>query len=510
MHPHHRKRENLAHLANQVRDIDLEIVALDLGLERDRHDKHKWRGSGQIISINGGKFYDHLALKGGGGAIDLTMHVQSCQYREAVEWLSEQSNMPLLHENSPSRANKQVIKDEPKYLALPTKDERTWPDVRRYLVETRGLPEPLIDQLHEKGLVYSDIMHNAVFLRHSGNDWHREEVTGASIRGTSGKFRGMSPGSDKNKGWFWFSAGKGELSRVVLVESAIDAMSSAALDKLSGRGQGITVYLSADGAGAIPTADLKAVISRGGGVEVAFDADVAGDQMAERILKEVIGATRLRPTHGKDWNEQLLHLKKPSLDKTAKTYLEARQTNALPQQLNQKSTTPMQVFQQKIDQVDQRTGDFLASSQQSSPSVDTLRHWYRVSRSLGKSQQYLNRITEVANQFKTGQPLSDKAHSAMRQDFKTHNQIANVVQSAQKVLQVLGQPVENAERYFKGQVYELRGKEDNLTVDTALRGTILSLQQGQVQLNQLTEDDLKAFEAINQKLDRNKDSQLEP
>lgn len=146
--------------------------------------------------------------------------------------------------------------------------------------------------------------------------------------------------------------------------------------------------------------------------------------------------------------------------------------------------------------------------------MDTLRHWYRVSRELGKSQQYLNRITEVANQFKAGQPLSDKALSVMRQDFNTHNQIANVVQSAQKVLRVLGQPVENAERHFKGQVYELRGKEGNLTVDTAVRGTILSIQQGQVQLNQLTEDDLKAFEAMNQKIDRNnaasKDSQLEP
>lgn len=511
MHPtNHSARENLAHLATQVRDIDLEIVALHLGLERDRHDKHKWRGSGQIISINGGKFYDHLALKGGGGAIDLTMHVQSCQYREAVEWLKERPNTPLLHENSPSRANKQVIKDEHSYLALPTKDERTWSDVRRYLVETRGLPEPLIDQLHDKGLIYSDIMRNAVFLRHAGNNWHREEVTGASIWGTSGKFHGLSPGSDKNNGWFWFSAGKGELSRVVLVESAIDALSRAALDKREGRGKGITVYLSADGAGAIPTADLKAVIDRGGRVDVAFDADVAGDQMAERILTEVTGATRLRPTHGKDWNEQLLHLKKPSLDKSVKTDLEARQTNALPQQSHQKSTTPMQVFQQKIDQADQRTGDFLASSQQSSPSVDTLRHWYRVSRELGKSQQYLNRITEVANQFKAGQPLSEKALNAMQQDFNTHNQIADVVNSAQKVLRVLGKPVENAQRHFKGQVYELHGREDSFTVQTTERGTILSIQQGQVELNQLTEDDLKAFEAINQKLDCNKDSQLEP
>ncbi len=54
----------LKELADQVRNADLEVVAESLGLERDRHDKHKWRDEGHIISISGSKFMDWLADKG--------------------------------------------------------------------------------------------------------------------------------------------------------------------------------------------------------------------------------------------------------------------------------------------------------------------------------------------------------------------------------------------------------------------------------------------------------------
>jgi len=41
-----------------VRDADLEAVAANLGLELDRHDKHKWRDGDHIISISGPLFMD--------------------------------------------------------------------------------------------------------------------------------------------------------------------------------------------------------------------------------------------------------------------------------------------------------------------------------------------------------------------------------------------------------------------------------------------------------------------
>ena len=40
--------------------------------------------------------------------------------------------------------------------------------------------------------------------------WRRGEVTGASLRGPwqqQQPFRGMAPGTVRNKGWFWLGAG---------------------------------------------------------------------------------------------------------------------------------------------------------------------------------------------------------------------------------------------------------------------------------------------------------------
>jgi hypothetical protein len=76
-------------LADKVRDIPLEQVAYELGLDPDPKDKHKWQHENHIINITGSKFYDWQHLKGGGGAIDLVMHVNSCDFKQAVAWLND-------------------------------------------------------------------------------------------------------------------------------------------------------------------------------------------------------------------------------------------------------------------------------------------------------------------------------------------------------------------------------------------------------------------------------------
>jgi hypothetical protein len=112
---------------------------------------------------------------------------------------------------------------EPRELEMPVQDERRWPDVRDYLVEARKLPAALVDRMHERGLVYADLMQNAVFVHYTverqGSGWQRGEATGATLRGTWGdgnSFHGLDPGSDRESGWFWIGAGSGEISRVLL------------------------------------------------------------------------------------------------------------------------------------------------------------------------------------------------------------------------------------------------------------------------------------------------------
>ncbi len=294
----------------QARGLDLEAVAEQLGLQRDPHDKHKWRDAQHIISINHGQFYDWLADRGSGGAIDLVMHVQDCDFKAAVEWLSGQS-LPAV--------SVQPMAASTRTLELPAVEEDQWGTVRQYLLDTRGLPGNLIDQLHDDGLLYADRQANAVFLRHTlqhdGAVWSRGQPTGASLRGTTTQsFHGLAPGSDRAAGWFWLQQGEGEVKRVVLVESAIDALSLATLEREKLTQLETTVYLSTDGSGAIPVNALQSLVASDGKVLVAFDADQAGEKMAWRVAAEVLGVRRMVPAAGKDWNDRLLAELQPELE----------------------------------------------------------------------------------------------------------------------------------------------------------------------------------------------------
>ncbi|MEA5452392.1 toprim domain-containing protein [Leptolyngbya sp. CCNP1308] len=97
------------------------------------------------------------------------------------------------------------------------------------------------------------------------------------------------------------------MQRVLLVESPIDAMSLAVLDRAQRGPEGVSIYLSTDGSGGVPSAELKIVLRSGGFVAAAFDVDRAGEVMAWRVAQQVPGIERLTPNQGKDWNEVLVN-----------------------------------------------------------------------------------------------------------------------------------------------------------------------------------------------------------
>jgi 5S rRNA maturation endonuclease (ribonuclease M5) len=364
----HFEKVDIKALADQVRDQDLVSVAKRLGLEPDRHDKHKWRDDNHIISITGEKFHDWAVDQGGGGAIDLVMHVKECDFKMAVEWLSGQSPPK---QSSPKQSQSRI-------LQLPESSEDHWPAVRQYLMETRGLPADWVDSLHEHQLVYADQHQNAVFVRYqaeqSGQAWIRGDATGACLRGTQGEvFHGLSPGSERQAGYFWLRRGKAEVNRVILVESPIDAISLAVLERKKLSEQEATVYLSTDGCGAIPAEALKELLAKGGQVLVAFDADGAGEKLAWQVAEALPGVRRMVPAIGKDWNDRLL-------------------------------------AEQQPDRVVPGQGD--------RQTFKALWKWYRVAGEVGHQEAYLKRITEVAAEVVDGKGLSEKAAEAMAKDLQ--------------------------------------------------------------------------------------------
>ena len=295
-------KQKYADIAKGVRDLPLKDVAYELGLESDPLDKHKWQNEHHTINITGSKFYDWKQMKGSGGAIDLVMHINECDYKQSVAWLGDRFGETATIEAA-NYKTKNIIQTEPvREFVPPVPAPNKWQKVKQYLTRDRKLPSGLIDKLHEQGLIYADDNQNAVFIRRTLDE---EKITGASLRGTVGednKFKGLAKGSRRSDGWFYFD--KGEQSndpvrRVVLVESPIDAMSLAVLERTDSKK---TLYLSTDGAGQIPAEYLKEIVE----VAIAFDRDRAGREMAERIKGQLPKAVVKIPK-AKDWNQDLVN-----------------------------------------------------------------------------------------------------------------------------------------------------------------------------------------------------------
>ena len=288
-------------LADGVRDLPLNEVVYELGLSSSK-DKHKWKNARHTITITGSKFYDWKQMRGGGGSIDLVMQINECDFKQAVVWLSDRFGEGVTIEAVTQKA-REIIQNEPvPEFIPPVVEESKWSEVKEYLTRKRFLPSSLIDKLHDSGLVYADNKQNAVFLRRSLDE---EKITGASLRGTVGAnntFKGLAKGTKRSEGWFYFERGEqsgDSIKRVVLVESPIDAMSLAVMERTDSVK---TLYLSTDGAGRLPFEFLHEVKE----VAIAFDNDEAGEEMAIRVSKKLPKAVRKTPS-SVDWNIDLVN-----------------------------------------------------------------------------------------------------------------------------------------------------------------------------------------------------------
>jgi len=269
--------------SDRLRAVPLEAVLIISGATRDREDKAKWHTACGVISVTGAKFMNWSQSVGGGGAIDLAMHLGDLDFKGALQWLAR--NFPACDVSEPSPAPRST-------LALPLRDPGKLSAVRRYLVEDRSLPAALIETLIAPGTLYADPRANAVFLL-LGKEG---APVGAEIRGTtSTPWRGMAPGSRKDDGCFSLAAP--EADAIILCESAIDAVSCLALHPRT---------LSISTAGARPNPLwLPSLLQSGRSVYCGFDADPTGDAMARAMIASYPSVKRLRPEL-KDWNDVLI------------------------------------------------------------------------------------------------------------------------------------------------------------------------------------------------------------
>jgi len=268
---------------DRLRSIPLAAVLRAAGAQADRRDPVKWHTAHGVLSVNGVKFIPWKQGRGGGGAIDLAMYLNATDFRGAVRWLAQR--FPI---SESLKAKPPPLQPR---LTLPPAAAGQIGRVRRYLIEQRHLPHTLLEPLIQAGKLYADRRANAVFLL-LGTD-HR--AVGAELRGIRGvAWHGLAPGSRKDLGYF--STGPIQAQKAVLCESAIDAISCAAL---------YPDCLCLSTAGARPNpAWLGPLLAQGYHLSCAFDADSTGDSMAEAMTILHPSIQRLRPPLH-DWNDVL-------------------------------------------------------------------------------------------------------------------------------------------------------------------------------------------------------------
>ena len=284
--------------AQLMRQIPLPDVLENFGCKPCDKDRNNYDTQVGRISIKGAKFYNHDLERGGGGAIDLVMQIEQCNYQTAVGKLTQRFGVDRVVEvvaaNARTHAETALRVVEKAPYKQPEAVQERWPKVREYLTTVRELPAQLVDWLHETKRLFADRFGNACFVL--GFDPKTGTGQGIEQRGTrEGStyhgVRGMKMGFVLPE-----KTGTRE-QRVAVTESAIDAIS---LRALGFEGE----IVSTAGATSMQRAgeDFKA---RGRQPIGAFDADKAGAKFAKEL-----GAPRLRPMHGKDWNDELRKVRK--------------------------------------------------------------------------------------------------------------------------------------------------------------------------------------------------------
>jgi hypothetical protein len=282
-------------LAPRLRALPLERVLPLCGGQPHPDDRRKWRTPLGTLSITGAKFMNWSLGVGGGGAIDLVIHLHRLDFIGALDWLA--SRFPEALPPQPARPPPPACA-----LRLPPPAPSQLARVRDYLIHHRGLPARLVGTLIDSGSLYADARANAVFLL---RDPHHLPV-GAELRGTAGApWHGLAPGSRKDLGCFAIplsppQSGSQDQAQprpaVVLCESAIDAISCFALHPHC---------QCRSTAGARPDPRwLAPLLDYDHPVYCGFDADPTGDAMAQAMIALHPCVQRLRPSHH-DWNDAL-------------------------------------------------------------------------------------------------------------------------------------------------------------------------------------------------------------
>lgn len=295
--------------------IDLREYAADQGYKLDR--KESWRGSSVmrrggdkiIIKRNGNGHYVYFSVRDdldNGSIIDFIQKRQRLSLgnvrKELRQWAGRPpSPLPLFP--ALEKTTRDRLRVETEYRRMQEASRHP------YLEQERCLPAPLLASPRFAGRIRIDARGNAVFPH-----FDEKGLCGYELKNRG--FTGFAKGGEKG---LWFSRTSPEDQRLILAESAIDALSYAVLFPDS-----LARYASIGGSpnpkqpGLIQAALLK--MPAGSEIVSAMDHDEAGQVLTALIQNAVTASGRQDiafrihspEQQDADWNQVLQDRCKPS------------------------------------------------------------------------------------------------------------------------------------------------------------------------------------------------------
>ena len=236
-----------------------------------------------VINIQTNEFCDNMSNVAGFGAIDLLMRVFGYNFKEAINFLNQNSDISFSYSSQEikyaSREKKSLNNN------IPTAFVANLPAVKDYLTVKRKISNVLIDDLIEKGLLYADSYSNCVFVN--------SNKTYGFLRGSREKK------FVKNVGVMDFIIYTGKSnSDIYLFESIIDALSFKTLysDKDG-------VYVSTNGSAMINRL-FELNLQNYKSVFCCFDNDEQGRKFDDKVIAIVSTAEVIKSVK-KDFNDDL-------------------------------------------------------------------------------------------------------------------------------------------------------------------------------------------------------------
>jgi len=258
------------------------------------------------IVVTGSKWFDNKTGVGGAGAIDLQMHLCGGDFQTTCQVLA-QGFRPLETGLAfpPGRNHtdrRRPFEELVTQYAIPSTSN--WPIARDYLVETRKLDAVIVDELHDRGSIYSNNHRpnpGIVFLHRSQHG----KVEGATLRDT--KHESSFRPCLGNKLSAWFAIGDlANAQTVVAVESPIEALSYHSL--FAGRNDPLAI-VSCSGS-FVPEDLMFQAYDRRQSFVVALNNDSAGEYGWQKAWDSTTDWTGFKISSAcpqrKDWNADLV------------------------------------------------------------------------------------------------------------------------------------------------------------------------------------------------------------